>query len=583
MHINIAQLPDPSDINDLYQSGNEKQIVEAIKNSTPFFLSAGDSQDSLFSSEKEQHDGPAAAEKAPVKEKNTTTKNQPRLDTKNPLSMLFYGKSTLITIKGGLGKNGFDALRLTLEIKAINKDNDHILKSRQRLDLYDDRQVEKAAAYAAPKLKLSAEAIAEDISAMTDAIDLHREQLRTAREKKNTTTPLTPKAEQKARSILEGKNLLENLNDMIGKSGVVGEEKNRQLLFMIALSHKFKRPLHAIVQAASGSGKTHLIHAITDLMPPEKVKRLTRVSDKSFYNYGEYDLVNTLIVIEDYDGMNEDAEFALRELQSNDELISSVSAKLDGSEQIRSGERKVRGPVATIIATTHGQLYEDNMSRVLLLSIDESDEQTDRIVKRLCDIAAGIIDEEEEQRIQKQVRDIVSLIKPVKVINPHAHRVTLPAYVNDRRRLSAIFEMFITHMTRLHQYQRSTDDKGRYITTTEDIRHAINIMFDAIVLKVDELDGSLRTFYEKLKRYIKSKEQTFTQREIRQKLRISKSQLQRFLKDLVELEYISMTGRQQHRTYTYQINYWDDIEALRKRIKDDLYGQLAELEDEKAS
>jgi len=36
----------------------------------------------------------------------------------------------------------------------------------------------------------------------------------------------------------------------------------------------------------------------------------------------------------------------------------------------------------------------------------------------------------------------------------------------------------------------------------EDVEIAIDIMFDSIVLKVDELDGSLRQFYEKLKEHI---------------------------------------------------------------------------------
>jgi len=66
--------------------------------------------------------------------------------------------------------------------------------------------------------------------------------------------------------------------------------------------------LHALVQGSSGSGKTHLIKQVTNLMPSENVIRLTRVTESSFYNYGETELRGKLIVIEDYDGLKEEAE-----------------------------------------------------------------------------------------------------------------------------------------------------------------------------------------------------------------------------------------------------------------------------------
>jgi len=77
--------------------------------------------------------------------------------------------------------------------------------------------------------------------------------------------------------------------------------------------------LHALIQGSSGSGKTYLSRQITDLMPKEDVIRLTRVTESSFYNYGEYELQHKLIVLEDVDGLKEEAEFAFRELQSNGE------------------------------------------------------------------------------------------------------------------------------------------------------------------------------------------------------------------------------------------------------------------------
>ena len=125
------------------------------------------------------------------------------------------------------------------------------------------------------------------------------------------------------------------LNDLIEKSGIVGEQDSRLLLFIIASSYKTKHPLHAIVQGSSGSGKTHLISKIADLMPQEDVLRFTRITESSLYNWGEYELVGKLLIIEDLDGLKEEAMFAMRELISNQRLSSSVSIK-DKNGNIKS-------------------------------------------------------------------------------------------------------------------------------------------------------------------------------------------------------------------------------------------------------
>jgi response regulator of citrate/malate metabolism len=108
-------------------------------------------------------------------------------------------------------------------------------------------------------------------------------------------------------------------------------------------------------------------------------------------------------------------------------------------------------------------------------------------------------------------------------------------------------------------------------------------MFESIVLKVDELDGSLRQFYENLKEYLKKqyngkhKETEFTQREIRQALRISKAQIHRYLNSLIELEYIRMNGGYANKGFKFKILYWDDYKALREKIKNNLEAQIKTL------
>ena len=195
--------------------------------------------------------------------------------------------------------------------------------------------------------------------------------------------------------ILQQDNLLKNINKLIEQSGIIGEENSRLLLFIIASSYKTKSPLHAIVQGSSGSGKTHLISKIADIIPQEDVLRFTRITESSLYNWGEYELVNKLLVIEDLDGLKEEAMFAMRELISNQRLSSSVSIK-DKKGNIKSTKKEVKGVFSSLSATTKGEIYEDNMSRSFLLAVDESQDQTDKIINYQNKRIAGEINEQEQ-------------------------------------------------------------------------------------------------------------------------------------------------------------------------------------------
>jgi len=137
---------------------------------------------------------------------------------------------------------------------------------------------------------------------------------------------------------------------------------------------------------------------------------------------------------------------------------------------------------------------------------------------------------------------------------------------------------YIEQITLLHQYQRQriTADNNMLVTELDDIEIAVDLMFNSIILKTDELDWILRQFYENLKKYVESKgkDYQFTQREIRHKIRISKTQTQRYFKELEELEYINRSSIGKRNSFHYQISYWDNIEKLRKELRSYLYDQI---------
>ncbi|MBL4754725.1 MAG: toprim domain-containing protein [Flavobacteriales bacterium] len=570
--ISSVKTPDGEDVNSLLQ-GHNPEILTHLLDERVFLFSTDYAKASSVKTEK-----PSDEKKKEIKPEGNSQEPQPNtvLDTQNPYKLKYFTPTANYYIQGGL-RNELENMKVTLVIE--HKESKQ--KSRTKLDLYEDKQAEKISKEASEKLNLRTDQVQLDLGRLTDLLEAYRDKQLRSEEQQKPVITINTITTKKCYDFLRKPGLIKNLNKLIGKAGVVGEENNRIFLFGIAASYKMPDTLHALIQGSSGSGKTHLLIKISNLIPAEDCICLTRVTDSSFYNYGEYDLVNKLICMEDLDGMKEDAFLAFRELQSRGMLNSSTSVK-DNNGQIRGFVKTVRGPIASMSATTKGEIYEDNMTRNFLIAVDESQEQTERIIDYQNNKAAGLINTKKEQQITTFIQNCLRLIKPYEVINPYANKVKLPQEAHKIRRLNELYQCYVRQITLLNQYQRKRDNLGRLISEREDLQTACDIMFESILLKIDELDGSLRHFYERLKQYIKDQGEKcenylFTQREIRQELKMSKTQMQRYTYDLLDLEYIQLSSGFANRGYKYKIVYWDDITELKKRIKAYLNDQLDKL------
>lgn len=550
--ISFVQTPEGEDINSLAQSHEPEIFAHLIEKRTAF----------SFSTEKKPEIKPTS---------------NPQFDTSNPHKLIYRTLSANYYVKGGL-RNETDSMRVSLDIEHPQNKR----KSRSKLDLYEDKQVEKIAREAAEKLQLRADLIQLDLELLTELLEQHREKQSTPKETQ-PETKINPQYEKQAVEFLSKPSLIKRWNDLIGRAGVVGEENSRIFLMAIAITHKMNDPLHALIQGSSGSGKTHLMAKVYNFIPQEDKKNFTRVTEGSLYNYGMYDLQNKLICIEDLDGMKEEAQFAFRELQSKGMIISSTSTK-DDNGNISAQEKTVYGPIASMSCTTKGEIYEDNMSRCFIIAVDESVEQSKKVIHYQNMKASGQIDEVKEKQCTEFIQTLVSLLKSYDVINPYADKVHLPDEAHKIRRLNGLYQAFVKAITLMHQYQRKKDNRGRLISEKEDLQAAAEILFESILLKVDELDGSLRQFYERLKLYIKTKgnghheSYEFGQREVRQSLHVSKTQLHRYLHDLEQLEYIRQSGGYANRGFNYKVLYWDNVQVMRSKVKRHLQGQLDQLE-----
>ena len=557
LKISSVTTPGGEDVNSLVQNHDSGILAHLVENR------------SLFSFSVE--------EKKPVT-KTLTNTSVGSFDTINPHKLTYRTITANYYIKGGL-RNEVDSMRVSLDIEHPQNNR----KSRSKLDLYEDKQVEKIAREAAEKLQLRADLIQLDLELFTELLEQHREKQSAPKETAQAEVKISLQYEKQALEFLSKPNLVKRWNDLIGKAGVVGEENNRMFLMVIGTTYKMSEPLHALIQGSSGSGKTHLMARVYNFIPMEDKKNFTRITEGSLYNWGMYDLCHKLICVEDLDGLKEEALFAWRELMSKGVIISATSIK-DDNGNISAQERIVYGPIASMSCTTKGEIYEDNMGRCFIIAVDESAEQSKKVIHYQNMKASGQIDEQKEKQYTDFIQTLVSLLKSYDVVNPYADKVHLPDEAHKIRRLNGLYQVFVKAITLMHQYQRRKDERGRLISEKEDLQVAAEILFESILLKVDELDGSLRQFYEKLKLYIKTKgnghheSYEFGQREVRQALHVSKTQLHRYLHDLEQLEYIRQSGGYANRGFTYKVLYWDNIQALRAKVKRHLQGQLDQLE-----
>lgn len=541
--IRELQLPDGDSLNEMWLKYGTEGISEFLKSDTP------------------------------------SEKSSEGLKIISEYKLSFEGKAGTYLV---IGKLSMEMQNMKVSLQIIDRITQR--KHRLKIDLFEFAHVQFQCKELSEKQNLDYNTLEADLIRLTDLLEVYREELFEAEvnpiSEQYSAKELTPKASENAMEFLSKPNLLKNIDTLLEQSGIIGEEDNRMMLFVIASGYKMPYLLHALVQGTSGEGKSHLLNSIAQCMPQEDVMNTTRITKKSLYHYQDKELTNKLILIQDFDGLDEEAQFAFREMQSAKFLTSSTVSK-DQFGNVRGKLKQVNCHFASLTATTKAEVYYDNMSRSVVIGVDESLEQTLRIVKQQNQKIAGLIDTDKEQQAKELLRNCIRVLKSYIVVNPYADKLMLPLEAKMLRRLNSQFQNFVSQITILHQYQRKTDSKGRLIATKEDILKAVEIFFSAIMIKVDELDGSTRQFFEKMKSYVRKQPKgtthRFTAREIRQEMNISKSTNFKYFTMLQELEYIQAVEGSVNRGFKYLITHWDDIEKLRTKIKNELTQQLDEL------
>ena len=183
-----------------------------------------------------------------------------KLNTTNPHCFTYQTDELFIELLGGVRIDGLDRMRVTIKVTVVNRKHSNYLTNsalaglsvRHNLDLYNDTQVEKFVRRVAEKLEtppLAGQArsitLTKAIADVTSQLEQYRLQQLDKQETRKEKA-LSKEEREEAIQFLEGKDLLQRTNEVIGKSGVIGEETNRLLMYLIFTSRKREHPLHVI-------------------------------------------------------------------------------------------------------------------------------------------------------------------------------------------------------------------------------------------------------------------------------------------------------------------------------------------------
>lgn len=457
--------------------------------------------------------------------------------------------------------------QLKVTIKASTEVEGSLPFELSTIDLYSSRSRVWFAKLCADLFKASDELIKEDLSKILTQVEGYR-----PKEKKRARTMISEAERHEALKFLKNRDMFHEILSDLKTIGVTGEQTNKLVGYLAAISRKLDEPLSVLIQSRSAAGKSTLQDAILSLVPDEDYVKYTRITDQALFYKDEDSLVNKILAIEEETGMG-GAAYSIRNIQSSKKITVAATGKDPGTGKMKTEEYTVKGPVSVMITTTAAELEGETASRFLFLTIDESTKMTDAIHKmqRQAETLDGLIKKKKQEKIIKKHHNAQRLLKPLAVVNPFTKYLSYPSRSLRTRRDHKKYLGLIRAVTFLYQYQREikkVEVKGEsveYINVTlDDIDKANNLANKVLGQSLDDLANPSRTLLsaiysmvedmaDKLEKAID--EIYFTRRMIREYTGWTDWQIRAHIKQLEELEYLYTRIGSRGREYAYALNY----------------------------
>jgi len=441
------------------------------------------------------------------------------------------------------------------------------------LDLYSARQRVAFIKQAASEIGSTEDTVKRDIGRVLLRLEeLQDEQIQKALTPKAVETTLTDEERTAALGLLQDARLLDRILADFEACGVVGEETNKLLGYLAAVSRKLEEPLAVIIQSSSAAGKSSLMESILAFVPEEERVKYSAMTGQSLFYMGESDLKHKILAIVEEEGA-ERATYALKLLQSEGELTIASTGKDPHTGRLVTQEYRVSGPVMIFLTTTAIDIDEELLNRCLVLTVDEDREQTRAIhrLQRQRQTLEGLLARHTRAVLLKVHQDAQRLLRPLLVANPYARHLT---FLDDRTRTRRDHVKYLTlirTIALLHQYQRPVrtvphhGDVVPYIEVTlDDIAIANRLAHQVLGRSLDELSPQTRRLLITLdamvteacgRQEIKRQSFLFSRRDVRAFTGWTDFQVRTHLDKLVSLEYVLVHRGGRGQSYVYELLY----------------------------
>jgi DNA primase catalytic core len=222
--------------------------------------------------------------------------------------------------------------------------------------------------------------VPETIEADVNRLIVAAENYLTQKTEESPSGITIPDAE-KLEAIRMGRNpdLVNEILRDLERFGLVGETTNKLMGYLTMTSRKMADPLALQILSGSGAGKSHLQDAVLSLCPEEELIKLTSLTDRALFYKGEDSLKHKVLAVEEEAGAS-GARYAIRNLISAKKLTIESTIKNNLSGRLETQVNTVYGPTAVFETTTNPDTDPETKSRFIIISVDESPEQTRAIL-----------------------------------------------------------------------------------------------------------------------------------------------------------------------------------------------------------
>jgi DNA primase len=372
--------------------------------------------------------------------------------------LIFTGSNLTYRITG-LTPYNLDRLKITLKANVADAPGVFHIDT---IDLYQSRGREDFAEACTKYLKAQQSLVMAELSQIIAALEAERISMR--ENGKAATIPAMTEAEKtEALNTLKSKDLLKRIIGDFDAIGYIGEKYNKLLGYLAAISRLQPDPLALLILSRSGAGKTSLQDAVCKFVPPESAIQYTRMTGQSLFYRDQNALKNKVLAIEEEDGMRE-AMYSIKTLISSQKLSIAATRTDAKTGKFSVDEYSVTGPVVVIVSSTNPDALDDETKqRFLILTIDETPEQTKSILQ--AQITKNTYDwyqaTAEESTVSKLHHTMQRLLRPLTVTFTRDLRLTWPYSRLQMRREQQKFVSLVKAIALLHQYQRKTGTMKR--------------------------------------------------------------------------------------------------------------------------